>query len=238
MGSAHGYRYVGPADLAERASPGPDVITVTSAQALTRWLASRPADELGEPFTFVVGLGGQLRLGPRRSEHVDCAAGQPVLGAGEVLFTREGPGRWSARSATSPPVTARIRIHGQRLPRRWTGSAWRTPATSRTSSSSAAAPPAASSTSSGTAASPARYATAPCRSTGISALPESAGPGTTAMRICGLIGAHCASRTMEIELRLQERSPGPAHQPDAASESSRGWSSRPISLRYSALMGI
>jgi hypothetical protein len=93
MGSAHGYRYVGPAGLAERASPGPDVITVTSAQALTRWLASRPAEELGEPFTFVVGLGGQLRLGPRRSEHVDCAAGQPVLAAGEVLFTREGA-RW------------------------------------------------------------------------------------------------------------------------------------------------
>ena len=32
MGSAHGYRYVSPADLAERASPGPDVITVTSEQ--------------------------------------------------------------------------------------------------------------------------------------------------------------------------------------------------------------
>lgn len=60
-------------------------------------------------------------------------------------------------------------------------------------------------------------------------MPESAGPGTTAMRICGLLGAHCASRAMEIELRLQERSPGPAHQPDAASESLRGWSSKPIS---------
>src|SRR5690242_21204483 len=81
MGSAHGYRYVGPAGLAERARPGPDVITVTSAQALTRWLSGRPADELGEPFTFVVGLDGQLRLAPRRSEHVDCAAGQPVLAA-------------------------------------------------------------------------------------------------------------------------------------------------------------
>jgi hypothetical protein len=93
MGSAHGYRYIGPADLAERARPGPDVITVTSAQALTRWLASRPADEPGEPFTFVVGLDSQLRLAPRRSEHVDCAAGQPVLAASEVLFTREGA-RW------------------------------------------------------------------------------------------------------------------------------------------------
>lgn len=99
MGSAHGYRYVGPAGLAERASPGPDVITVTSAQALARWLAGRPADEPGEPFTFV-----------------------------RCCSRAKGPGGWSASSATSPPVTARIRIHGQRLPRRWTGSAWRTPA--------------------------------------------------------------------------------------------------------------
>lgn len=94
MGSVHGYRYVGPPDLAMRAMPGPDVITVTSAQVLARWLVSRPADELEEPFTFVVGLDGQLRLAPRRSEHVDCAAGQPVLAAGEVLFAREEAG-WS-----------------------------------------------------------------------------------------------------------------------------------------------
>ena len=94
MGSVHGYRYVGPAVLAEHARPGPGVIAVTSEQVLARWLFGRPADELGEPFTFVVGLDGQLRLAPRRSEHVDCAAGQPVLAAGEMLFAREGA-RWS-----------------------------------------------------------------------------------------------------------------------------------------------
>ena len=70
------------------------MIAVTSAQVLARWLAGRPVDELGEPFTFVVGLDGQLRLAPRRSEHADCAAGQPVLAAGDVLFAREGA-RWS-----------------------------------------------------------------------------------------------------------------------------------------------
>src|SRR5215468_7650381 len=107
MGSAHGYRYVGPAILAERAAPGPGVIVVTSAQVLARWLAGRPADEPGEPFTFVVGLDGQLRLAPRRSEHVDCAAGQPVLAAGEALVRGTGPGGPSSRSAASPPVTVR-----------------------------------------------------------------------------------------------------------------------------------
>jgi hypothetical protein len=67
---------------------------VTSAHVLARWLAARPADELSEPFSFVVSLDGQLRLAPRRSENVDCAAGQPVLAAGEVLFFA-GLGRWS-----------------------------------------------------------------------------------------------------------------------------------------------
>ena len=32
----------------------------------------------------------RLRLAPRRSEHVDCAAGQHVLAAGEVPFVRDG----------------------------------------------------------------------------------------------------------------------------------------------------
>ena len=86
----------GPAVLAERAMRGLDVIAVTSAHILPRWLAGRPAGELSEPFTFVVGLDGELRLAPRRSEHVDCAAGQQVLAAGEVLFVWEGP---SGRSA-------------------------------------------------------------------------------------------------------------------------------------------
>jgi hypothetical protein len=92
MGTAHGYRYVGLAVLAERARAGPDVITVTAADVLARWLAGRPSDELSEPVTFVIGLDGWLRLAPRRSEHVNCAAGQPVLAAGEVLFVRDTVG--------------------------------------------------------------------------------------------------------------------------------------------------
>jgi hypothetical protein len=52
METTPSYRYVGPAILAEHARPGPGVITVTSAHALARWLAARPADELSEPFTF------------------------------------------------------------------------------------------------------------------------------------------------------------------------------------------
>jgi hypothetical protein len=48
----------------------------------------------------VAGLDGWLRLAPRRSEHVDCAAGQPVLAAGEVRFARDGAG-WSVSEITN-----------------------------------------------------------------------------------------------------------------------------------------
>ena len=54
----------------------------------------------GEPFTFVVDLEGVLRLAPRRSEHVACAGGRPVLSAGEVSFER-GPDGWEVTSATN-----------------------------------------------------------------------------------------------------------------------------------------
>ncbi|WP_330350613.1 hypothetical protein [Streptomyces sp. NBC_00582] len=49
-------------------------------------LAFRAEDE--EPYTYVVGLDGRLRPAPRRSEHVACASGEDVLGAGEISFRR------------------------------------------------------------------------------------------------------------------------------------------------------
>ncbi|MGA5193197.1 hypothetical protein [Streptomyces exfoliatus] len=62
---------------------------VGSAADFGGWVAERSAVELAEPFTFVVGTDGVLRLAPRRSEHVACAGGARVLGAGEISFTRE-----------------------------------------------------------------------------------------------------------------------------------------------------
>jgi hypothetical protein len=90
MENAPSYRYVGPAVLAEHARPGLGVITVTSARVLARWLAARPADELSEPFTFVVSLDGQLRLAARRSEHVDCAAGRRCWPPVRCFFAGRG----------------------------------------------------------------------------------------------------------------------------------------------------
>ncbi|MBY8878018.1 hypothetical protein K7862_10295 [Streptomyces sp. PLK6-54] len=73
---------------------------VDSAADFERWAGERPAGELAEPFTFVVGADGVLRLAARRSEHVVCAGGEPVLSAGEMAFTREA-GRWAVAEVSN-----------------------------------------------------------------------------------------------------------------------------------------
>ncbi|MER7374634.1 hypothetical protein [Streptomyces lanatus] len=56
--------------------------------------------ELAEPFTFVVGIDGVLRLAPRRSEHVACAGGDVVLSAGEISFMCEAD-RWTVSEVSN-----------------------------------------------------------------------------------------------------------------------------------------
>ncbi|WP_327111467.1 hypothetical protein OG206_01885 [Streptomyces sp. NBC_01341] len=87
------YRYVGPADLLTAVPPGSGSRRIGSAAGFADWAAERTGAELIEPFTFVVGMDGALRLAPRRSEHVACAGGAAVLSAGEIHFTRETD-RW------------------------------------------------------------------------------------------------------------------------------------------------
>lgn len=64
-----------------------------SSVGFEEWASTRTADELSEPFTYVVDVDGILRLAPRRSEHVACAGGEAVLSAGEMSF-REESGRF------------------------------------------------------------------------------------------------------------------------------------------------
>lgn len=86
------YPYVGPSDLwVDRR--GDDVCVVTTSAVLDEWLAGRNHRDRAEPFTFVIDLHGDLRLAPRRSEHVACAEGRAVLSAGEMTF-RHGPHGW------------------------------------------------------------------------------------------------------------------------------------------------
>ncbi|KOX37514.1 MULTISPECIES: hypothetical protein [unclassified Streptomyces] len=93
-GRGRSYRYVGPVELKAAVRPGESGRRIGSAADFADWAAERSMVELAEPFTFVVGMDGVLRLAPRRSEHVACAGGDTVLSAGEIGFTREA-GRWT-----------------------------------------------------------------------------------------------------------------------------------------------
>jgi hypothetical protein len=85
------YRYVGPDELSHLVRPA-DLVDVDSVAALGRWLASRAHRDRMEPLTYVITIDGLLRLAPRQCEHVACAVGADVLGAGEVQFEPDGNG--------------------------------------------------------------------------------------------------------------------------------------------------
>ncbi|MFG2432576.1 hypothetical protein [Streptomyces sp. NPDC048590] len=80
--------------------PGGGGRLISSAADLDSWIAGRSVSELAEPFTFVVGTDGVLRLAPRRSEHVACAGGDMVLSAGEISFMHEAD-RWAVSEVSN-----------------------------------------------------------------------------------------------------------------------------------------
>ncbi|MFD8884852.1 hypothetical protein ACFV0H_20350 [Streptomyces erythrochromogenes] len=88
------YRYVGPAGPLALVRPGSGGRGIRSAADFGAWVSALPAREFAEPFTFVIDTAGVLRLAPRRSEHVVCAGGGPVLAAGEMGFSRAS-GAWA-----------------------------------------------------------------------------------------------------------------------------------------------
>jgi hypothetical protein len=94
------YRYVGPADLLALVVSGGGGARLDSVESFDAWVSLRTAEELAEPFTFVVDAGGVLRVASRRSEHVVCASGGPVSAAGEITF-REVTAGWSVSEVTN-----------------------------------------------------------------------------------------------------------------------------------------
>jgi len=98
---------------------------------LAEWLATLSPAERTEPHTFVVGVAGGLRLAPRRSEHVACSGGRPVLSAGEITFARQDTG-WTVTEVSNqstgycpepsswPVVAAACERAGLRHPGRFT----------------------------------------------------------------------------------------------------------------------
>nr|WTB32323.1 hypothetical protein OG781_25135 [Streptomyces sp. NBC_00830] len=94
VGRGWNYRYVGPAALRGLVRADGGGQRMRSPGDFAEWVLARADEELSEPFTFVVDSAGVLRLASRRSEHVVCAGGEAVLGAGEISF-REESGRWA-----------------------------------------------------------------------------------------------------------------------------------------------
>ncbi|MER7889277.1 hypothetical protein ABTX15_05580 [Micromonospora sp. NPDC094482] len=86
------YRYVGPTDVRASVGDSPEGAPIRSSADLDAYLAAADPRDRDEPFTYVIDPGGTLRLAPRRSEHVACAGGGAVLGAGEIAFAGERDG--------------------------------------------------------------------------------------------------------------------------------------------------
>lgn len=80
------YPYVGPKEIADRASSSAPGTVVTSAAALAAWAQAAGPSNGRITATFVVDAESRLRLADRHSEHVACAGGARVLAAGEVTL--------------------------------------------------------------------------------------------------------------------------------------------------------
>ncbi|MEU0272792.1 hypothetical protein [Streptomyces sp. NPDC006307] len=94
------YGYVGDPEIRAAVRPGTEGRVIRTPADFTAWASEQTPDDLAEPFTYVIDAGGLLRLAPRRSEHVACAARGWIFGAGEVAFARAGDG-WTVTSLTN-----------------------------------------------------------------------------------------------------------------------------------------
>ncbi|QUY44059.1 hypothetical protein HRE53_20460 [Acaryochloris sp. 'Moss Beach'] len=83
------YQYVGPAEIHDIARTQPAGTSILCADDLCHWLTSTATEKTQEGSwiaTFTIGVNETLRLATRRSEHIACAAGGPVLSAGEITI--------------------------------------------------------------------------------------------------------------------------------------------------------
>ncbi len=82
------YSYCGPSEILA-AIENRTGARIASASELGAWvLAQNEGEEVYA--TYVVSEEGALFVAPRRSEHVQCSGGQPVLAAGELVATSRG----------------------------------------------------------------------------------------------------------------------------------------------------
>lgn len=85
------YRYIGSPEILARSRSAPKGVPIRCAADLQAWIKAtgqRPASQIVA--TFVIDVNGSLLIADRRSEHVACAGGEPVLSAGEITFLADG----------------------------------------------------------------------------------------------------------------------------------------------------
>ncbi|MEU8618639.1 hypothetical protein [Streptomyces sp. NPDC048623] len=96
------YGYIGPPELRRAVPPdSPGGTPIRTAADFAAWAAAQSRTDLAAPFTYVIDPTSTLRLAPRPTEHVACAARGPVLSAGEITWTHEPDGSWSATEVTN-----------------------------------------------------------------------------------------------------------------------------------------
>jgi hypothetical protein len=83
------FKYVGPSKVLADSRGAPMGTSIVSHATLVAWLNTHGADD-ARWATYVVSVAGVLLIAPRRSEHVACAGGEPVLAAGEIRFDPMG----------------------------------------------------------------------------------------------------------------------------------------------------
>lgn len=76
------YEYVGAAEIRLQANAEIERLQPRSLADIRCWAETHSLE-----LTFVVDAGGALWLSDRRSEHVACARGRPVLAAGELFLS-------------------------------------------------------------------------------------------------------------------------------------------------------
>ena len=83
------YHYVGPDLIRVRAAGTQGGRRFGALEDLNRWVSDNLSEAIPGgliPATYVIDSEGNLRLADRRSEHIACSEGQPVLSAGEMFF--------------------------------------------------------------------------------------------------------------------------------------------------------
>jgi len=98
------YEYVGPKEIFDLIKPELKGTKIEDCKEIIDWI--RLNSKITKPesltvCTFVINMKGSLLIADRHSEHVQCALGENVLGAGEIGFIIGSQGSVKVESITN-----------------------------------------------------------------------------------------------------------------------------------------